>query len=130
LMSFSGQYAFTAGDLNGDGRTDLVMTYPSGSALQVAVALGAGDGFFGEPQPLGSLQLISGVNSLALATLGPTSLLDVIVSDFQANEVSVLLHPCGAKGVAPLTCIPPRQPCTSGGSPCCSLGSCVAGECP
>jgi len=78
-------WAITAGDMNGDGKIDLVMAnYFSNS---VTVLLGNGNGTFAKPY-----NFITGYRcqAVAVADLNRDRKLDVVTADFEQNSVSVL----------------------------------------
>ncbi|HET6932535.1 MAG TPA: VCBS repeat-containing protein [Candidatus Acidoferrum sp.] len=81
-----------AGDFNGDGKLDLALataSVPGGSGV-VTILLGNGDGTFtqapGSPSPIGS-----GQNALVVGDFNSDGKLDVAVTNYESNSVSVLL---------------------------------------
>ena len=80
----SSTYAVGIGDLNGDGRLDLVVA--DGSA--VSVALGNGDGSFGAGHDFTTGR---GSRSVAIADLNRDGKLDLVTANYDASTVSVLL---------------------------------------
>jgi hypothetical protein len=85
-LSGSNLSALAVGDLNGDGKPDLVVTDSRSS--RVLVLLGNGDGTFGTAT---SYPVGSGPQGVALADLRHQGKLDLIVANSTGNSVSVLL---------------------------------------
>jgi hypothetical protein len=117
-------------DVNGDGKVDIVFggALPDGGGA-VAAFLGHGDGTFD-----GELDIAaSGSNQslfLALSSdLNGNGIPDIVASQSLGNAITVALDPCQLPAVKTLACVPLGQRC-DGGTPCCSLGACVAGTCP
>lgn len=84
-------FALAAGDLDADGRPDLVTGDADGD--QVAVLFGNGDGTFVQPPSLFSLEDSSGPRAIALADVDANGTLDVVVAAEVSNTVAVLLNP-------------------------------------
>jgi hypothetical protein len=84
----SGPIAVTYGDLNGDGRQDMVVANYSGSG--VSVLLGNGNGTFGLPT---AFPLSGGVNpwTVAMGDVNGDGRRDIVTSNIGNNTVSVLL---------------------------------------
>ena len=83
---FSGPRSVAFGDLNGDGRIDLVTANPASDT--VAILLGSGDGSFQNQQ-----RLVVGDNPLfvAVADINGDSKFDIIAANRNSGDVSVLL---------------------------------------
>ena len=86
-------YSVAVGDLNGDGRLDLVVgnecQTSSCNSGGVSVLLGNGDGTFQPPQSYASGGVF--VLSVALGDLNGDGKLDVVAGDRRSGDVSVLL---------------------------------------
>src|SRR5205823_3047139 len=79
--------AIAAGDLNGDGRTDLVVS--NRKSKNVSVLLGIGGGRFGPaPRPI---QVGKSPGGVALADVDGDTKPDLVVANGGSNNVSVLL---------------------------------------
>lgn len=87
--------ALGAGDLDQDGKLDLVTADADGESL--AVLFGNGDGTFVEPPSLFSLEESAGPRAIQLADLDGNGSLDVAVANEVSNTVTVLLN--GGDGV-------------------------------
>ena len=87
----------TIGDLNGDGRADLVTANVDSNGL--SVLLGDGNGGFGTATTFATG---AGPTSVAMADLNGDGNLDVITSNVNSNNVSVLLGN-GLGGFGPAT---------------------------
>jgi hypothetical protein len=79
-------YALALGDVNGDGKLDIVTSNDGFS--NVAVELGNGDGTFQLPSFYGTF---TRARSLALCDLNKDGKLDVIVTDSDIHKISVFL---------------------------------------
>jgi len=99
--------AITVGDINGDGRPDLVVANDGYGNIpgKVGVMLGQGDGTFGPMQEYGA-----GVNpfSIALGDFNGDGSLDVVVTDETQLRVEVLLND-GKGGFKPAVAYPTGQ---------------------
>jgi uncharacterized repeat protein (TIGR01451 family) len=83
----SGTYDVAVGDLNGDGKPDLVVTLFAPGLNSIAVLLGSGDGTFQSPV---SYSAGAGPITVKVADLNQDGNADVVVADV-ASGVSVLL---------------------------------------
>jgi hypothetical protein len=94
-----------AGDINADGKLDLVATSYSGSTSYVNVLLGYGNGTLAAPQ---ATALASGrPNAVALGDLNGDGRIDVSTANFDTNDATVLIN--GGGWVLP----PPPPPTLS-----------------
>jgi hypothetical protein len=82
--------ALAAGDLNGDGKLDLVVP-TGGQTASVSVLLGIGDGTFAAPVSYASSLLSIYGTSIALADFNGDGRLDVALSNANGNGVAILL---------------------------------------
>lgn len=82
----------TAGDLNGDGYEDVVLTSNGAStdASSVFVLLGEGDGQFAAPLTYSAQRPWC----IALADVDGGGSLDLLVGDYASSQLSVLLNQC------------------------------------
>src|SRR5262245_4695015 len=100
----------TAGDVNGDGKADLVLVTGNG----IAVMLGNSKGTFGPPStfaaPSSGSSSFSGSSSLALADLNGNGKLDIVVTAPGQNSISVLLGNGDGTFAAALTYADPSGP--------------------
>lgn len=87
--------ALAAGDLDRDGKVDLVTADSDGDS--VAVLFGNGDGTFVEPPSVFSLEDSSGPRAIVLADFDGNGSMDVAVANEVSNNVAVLLN--GGDGV-------------------------------
>jgi hypothetical protein len=78
--------ALALGDLNGDGKLDLVVT--GTSMAQAYVLLGNGDGTFAAPVSIGS---VDQPQSLALADFNGDGKVDVALPDFNNKAVAIII---------------------------------------
>jgi len=88
-------YALFAGDLNGDGHTDLVAANEQSDTLTVYINLGGGTGMFPNPAPA----YPSGdyPTGGAIVDFNHDGIPDVITADYHGDSVSILLGtPMGA----------------------------------
>ena len=85
---FSAPSRLALGDLNRDGKSDLVMLAQSGNTTQIAMALGKGDGTFAEPRLVG---MPGTATVLTLADFNKDGRLDLATVSPAAGTVTVLL---------------------------------------
>jgi len=86
FVSGSSPFSVARGDLNGDGKLDLVAA--NYGSNDVAVLLGNGDGTF---QAAVNFAVGTNPHSVTLADLNGDGKLDVATSNLESNTVSVLL---------------------------------------
>jgi hypothetical protein len=84
---FIGPSAMTTGDLNGDGKVDLVISDQEDNS--VSILLGNGDGSFQNPLEFATGTFAGGV---AAADFNGDGRLDLAIANFNDNTVSVMLH--------------------------------------
>lgn len=87
LAAGAAPYGIAHGDLNGDGRPDLVVANLSGNSL--SVYLREASGFV--PAPVATIPVGSGPFPVQLADLDEDGVLDLVVANENDNTVSVLL---------------------------------------
>lgn len=81
---------FALGDVNNDGKPDVVFNFVNGSTPSLAVALGNGDGSF-QPFILSPLSYSPIVRSLIVADLNGDGILDVLFSDISGYQMWICL---------------------------------------
>src|SRR6266540_4105105 len=86
-----GAQSVAIGDLNGDGKLDLVVAYASS---KYSVFLGIGNGSFNQQTPI-SLSGNKNLSSVAIADLNGDGKLDLALANYDSNTVSVLLGNVG-----------------------------------
>jgi hypothetical protein len=79
-----GQYTFTVGDINSDGKPDLIVNEYSSFSPQLAVYLGNGDGTFQSPQTMSTISAESG---MVPGDLNNDGLLDLVFQTGGGMEV-------------------------------------------
>ena len=84
----TGTPRLTAGDVNGDGKLDVVATNLNAATNIVAVLLNNGDGTF---QPHADYASGTGASAAAIADLNGDGALDLVTTNFSGSTVSVLL---------------------------------------
>ena len=91
LTPHSSFWTFGVGDVDADGRADLVTTFdPSGEAARVEIRRGLGNGRFQEPS--GVVSVRSGARIAAVADLNGDSRPDVVTSHADTGWMSILLN--------------------------------------
>lgn len=91
LTPGSSYWTFGAGDVDGDGRVDLVTTFdPPGETARVEIRKGIGDGRFQEPA--GGVSVRSGARIAAVEDLNDDSRPDVVLSHVDTGVMTILLN--------------------------------------
>ncbi len=90
LMPNSSFWTFDVGDVDGDGRSDLVTTFdpPGGATARVEIRKGLGTGRFLEPS--GGADVRAGARIAAVADLNSDTRPDVVLSHVDTGWVSIL----------------------------------------
>jgi hypothetical protein len=83
-----GGFALASGDFDGDGKLDVAVTGFFGSANQVDILLGNGDGSF---RPDGYYPVSSAPYSVATGRFNADKKIDLAVGNYQGNSIGVLL---------------------------------------
>ena len=83
-------WTFGVGDLDGDGRVDLVTTFDPGATARVEIRKGLGNGRFQEPS--GGADVPAGARIAAVADLNADRRPDVVLSHVDTGWMSVLLN--------------------------------------
>lgn len=96
-MGIGNVYAVKEGDLNGDGKLDLVTTGENPTAARVYVMMGNGDGTMGAAQTYAiGVGAVSVANDAVLADVNKDGRLDIVTvgkNDGNWAEINVLLNP-------------------------------------
>jgi hypothetical protein len=82
-------YGVALGDVNGDGRPDLVTANPLSDSF--SILLGAGAGLF-QPATIYSVAAGSGPSGVALRDINGDGRLDIITANFLSSSIGVLLN--------------------------------------
>ena len=90
LSAIGNPYSVTQGDINGDGKPDLVVAIAAGSGNTVSMYLGNGDGTFQAAQPFASGGFTPYYASLG--DLNGDGRADVVVANAGSSNVSVFLN--------------------------------------
>ena len=80
-----------AGDVNGDGIPDMAVTIAFGFRDDVVLLLGKGDGTFGPPSTIDSLETHALERIFVLHDLNGDGRLDIVANNYTDNDVSILI---------------------------------------